>query len=103
MDALYCLLYEGSGYANRLTSLMENEDLAPLWWVKSLRTSFRHDVDHGDPRKSQKKHVEIGEIYFTLVGSKRPKRPSDWSAAQVALFEHTADFLRKLLDVVDPD
>ena len=103
VDALYILIYEGSGYASRLTDLMTDEELTTLWWIKTLRTSIRHDVDHGDERKSQKKHSEIGEVYYALVRQMRPKRAADWSAAQVVLYEYTANLLRSVLDIVDPN
>ena len=103
VDALYFLIYEGSGSAKRLTEIMTDEELTTVWWIKTLRTSIRHDIDHGDERKSQKKHIEIGEVYSALVGQKRPKRGTDWTTAQVVLFEHTANFLRRVLNIIDPD
>ena len=66
MDTLYFLIYEGSGNAKRLTELMTDEELTTVWWIKTLRTSIRHDVDHGDERKSKRKHLEIGEVYSAL-------------------------------------
>ncbi len=102
VDALYFLIYEGSGDAKRLTDLMTDEELTTVWWIKNLRTSIRHDIDHGDKRKSQKKHLEIGGVCSTLVGKRRPNRQADWATAQVALYEYTADFLRRVLDTVDP-
>ena len=103
VDALYFLIYEGTGNANRLTDLMTDADLATVWWIKALRTSIRHDIDHGDKRKSEKKHVEIGEVYKALVGYRRPRRRADWSAAQVSLMECTANLLRTLFDTVEPN
>ena len=103
VDALYILIYEGSGSASRLTDLMTDAELTTVWWIKTLRTSMRHDVDHGDERKSRKKHSEIGEVYYALVGQMRPKLAADWSAAQVVLYEYTADLLRSVLDIVDPN
>ena len=103
VDALYFLIYEGSGTANRLNEIMDDKELTTVWWIKSLRTSIRHDIDHGDKRKSRKKHIEIGEVYSALVGQKRPKRPKQWTTAQIVLYEHTADLLRRVFDLVEPD
>jgi hypothetical protein len=102
VDALYCLLYEGSGDAKRLTELMSDEELMALWWVKTLRTSLRHDVDHGDPRKARSRHVEIGDVYIRLISRRRPIRAAHWSAAQTALFTAAAQLLRALRDRIDP-
>ena len=103
VDALYFLVYEGSGNAKRLTELMTNAELTTVWWIKALRTSIRHDIDHGVKRKSKKKHVEIGEVYKALVGYRRPRCRSDWSAAQVSLMECTANLFRALFDTVEPN
>ena len=101
VDALYFLLYEGSGYAKRLTEVMSQQDLEILWWIKKLRASFRHDLDHGPESKSRKQHVEIGEVYRQLIGSKRPTRAAQWSEAQVSLYDLSASLLRRVLDVVE--
>ena len=101
VDGLYFLLYEGSGEAKRLLAKLSDEELEILWWVKTLRTGFRHDVDHGDRSKTRKKRVEIGDVYSSLIGRKRPTTRAEWSAAQVALCDHVARFLRDVLDRVD--
>jgi len=101
VDALYFLLYEGSGDAKRLTEVMSQQDLEILWWIKKLRRSFRHDLDHGPESKSRKQHIEIGEVYRQLIGNKRPTCAAQWSEAQVSLYDFSASLLRRVLDVVE--
>lgn len=101
VDALYFLLYEGSGDAKRLTEVISQQDLEILWWIKKLRRSFRHDLDHGPESKSRKQHIEIGEVYRQLIGNKRPTCAAQWSEAQVSLYDFSASLLRRVLDVVE--
>ena len=100
IDALYFVLYEGSGNANRLTDVMSREDLEPLWLLKKLRTFYRHDLDHGHRSKAKSQHIEIGGVFRQLIG-RRPRRRAEWSAAQVSLYDLSARLLRRVLDAVE--
>ena len=101
VDALYCLLYEGSGDAARLIEVLSDQELESLWYVKTLRTSYRHDIDHGKESRSAKRHLEIGEVYQNLIRRPMPTRSSHWSTAQVALLDRVSHLLRNLFDTLD--
>ena len=58
VDSLYQLLYEGSGDAGRILQILTNEESATLWDIKHLRTSFRHDIEHGNQNKYLKKSLK---------------------------------------------
>lgn len=78
VDALYFLLYEGAGGTkNRLTDIVPDEVLAPLWQLKHLRLHYRHDIEHGDDRDIKKKYEKIARAFRSLCGRDLPSRPGD--------------------------
>lgn len=82
IDSLYKLLYEGNGGQNlRVTNLLSDEECGTLWDIKSLRTDFRHDTDHGKEKDFLKKKKEIGRIYKTLCGKEKPLKHKEWVEA----------------------
>jgi hypothetical protein len=97
-DALYFLLYEGSGYAARLLNIVDEEVLEPMWWLKKLRTDFRHDVGHGNQSKIQSALKNTGDTYKRLIGCARPRYNRDWGAAQLALYEDLFCMLNKIYE-----
>jgi hypothetical protein len=66
IDALYKLFYEGSGTCARLPAPPPEFVMD----VKHLRTSIRHDVDHGEMNKSAAKRKHIGEIFQKYSGQR---------------------------------
>ena len=74
IDALYFLIYEGSGGCKRLPQ--PPADFAMD--IKFLRTAIRHDVDHGNNRdiekkyKNSKKHTNIEPNIFQTIIKKTP-------------------------------
>ncbi len=88
IDCLYFLVYEGSGTANRLVTVVGKDALAPLWWVKHLRLGFRHDIEHGNEREILDKFVAIGKAYMSLIGVEKPRSQKDWVQAQLVLYQH---------------
>jgi hypothetical protein len=86
IDYLFFLIYEGSGTANRLVSLVDKDMLGPLWWVKYLRLEFRHDIQHGSEKEIVRKFKNIADTYMSLIGTERPRSQKEWMAAQLALY-----------------
>ncbi|MBU0596126.1 hypothetical protein KJ567_05540 [Candidatus Bipolaricaulota bacterium] len=99
VDALYFLLYEGSGYAKRLTDKLSDENLEPLWLIKRLRSGFRHDLDHGDQRDVRRKRHQLGEDFVDLCGQARPAAAAAaaWRAAQGELLRRAVELLHLVL------
>jgi hypothetical protein len=96
IDALFFLLYEGSGgSSSRLSSLLSDEDLQPLWRLKNFRLNYRHDIEHGDNREIAKKHQKIGAAFVAIVGKSIPARPAEWTSAQAELYKQLFDMLTK--------
>lgn len=69
VDALFFLLYEGSGASSsRLASILSQEDLQPLWRLKHLRLHYRHEIEHGDSKEIAKKHQKVGTAFIAIAG-----------------------------------
>jgi len=96
VDALYFLLYEGSGDGARLTESFSPDRLEALWLLRHLRLGARHDLDHGKPKEVTKKARTVGEAYEDLIGVPIPKTKAEWQGAQSALYEKLAEMLDDL-------
>lgn len=96
VDALFFLLYEGSGDAARLTSKYDTTRLDALWLLKHLRLGARHDLDHGNGTKANKKFEQVGAAYNELIGMPLPKAREDWKSAQLVLYERIVAMLEDI-------
>jgi hypothetical protein len=97
IDALYFLLYEGAGGTkNRLTDIVSDEMLEPLWRLKHLRLHYRHDIEHGNDRDIRKKYESIAAAFRALCGRDLPSRPGEWTIAQVALYAQLVSMLERI-------
>lgn len=101
IDYLFFFLYEGSGEAKRLVELAGDSLLEPIWTLKHLRLSARHDVDHGQAGKVRAKHKKIGDAFGSLIGRRVATKARDWTRAQLALYEQLESMLRAILDKLD--
>jgi hypothetical protein len=97
IDHLFFLLYEGSGTANRLIPIVNESFLAPLWKVKLLRLSARHDIDHGSRKEVEKKKSKIRDTYISLISKTLPIRQSDWQKAQLQIYIEIDLMLQKII------
>lgn len=101
VDALYFLLYEGAGGTkNRLTDIVPDEVLAPLWRLKHLRLHYRHDIEHGDDRDIKKNYEKIATAFRSLCGRDLPSRPGEWTVAQVTLYSQLVGMLERVEGVL---
>jgi len=98
IDQLYFLLYEGSGSAKRLIPIASDSNLQPIWTLKHLRLSARHDVDHGDRLSIQEKRMNIRNAFTFLLGKVMPITPGDWQRAQLRLYEEIDLMLKTILE-----
>ncbi len=100
IDSLYMLLYEGSGDATRITEILSKENCTTLWDIKHLRTSFRHDVEHGKEKDISKKQILIGKAYESICGKVLPIKQKDWVTAHYKLFCNVNNFLDVLIEQI---
>jgi hypothetical protein len=101
IDSLYFLLYEGSGEAKRLLSICSDEDLKPLWMIKSLRNFSRHDLEHGPASKINKKRETVANYFISLINKPLPIKTGDWGKAQLVLYKETNLMLSRILADVE--
>jgi hypothetical protein len=94
IDALYKLLYEGSGTCSCLPAPPPDFVMD----VKHLRTGIRHDVDHGEINKSAAKRKQIGKIFKKYSGklTKEDCRDADFIVAHLRLLKGTRALLMSL-------
>lgn len=93
IDDLYFLLHEGPG--SRLEKKPQVfED------ISQLRSSLRHDLDHGKPGKVAKKQKNIGTVFSQYAGSPSPQTvaPERFPAIQGSIL---AKVLSGLADIED--
>ncbi len=101
IDGLYFLLYEGAGSANlRLCGMASDDDLTPLWHLKQLRLHFRHDIEHGNKSSVLKKYEKIDRAFMAIIGTKKPKRSSEWVSAQLNLYEQLLGMLEIIYEAI---
>jgi len=94
IDAIYFLIYEGSGNCNRLPSPPPEFAMD----VKFLRTGLRHDLDHGDKAEIVKKRIRKGNVFEKFSGKKTPNEcgPEDFVATQLRILAAAQSFLEAL-------
>lgn len=94
VDALYFLVYEGSGACSRLPSPPPEFSMD----VKFLRTAIRHDVDHGSPGAIKKKRQHAGEAFEKYSGKKTPEEcgPEEFLSTQLRILQGLLSFLTEL-------
>lgn len=89
IDALYFLLYENLERIKKVVtdSAVRNESVYEcIFAVKSIRTDFRHDFEHGKDTAIKKKRKEINDYYKKYCG-KIPLKQKDFSLLQKNLFQ----------------
>lgn len=95
VDALYFLIYEGSGSCKRLPSPPPDFVMD----VKFLRTSLRHDVDHGDSNEVRKKHIRNADVFKKYSGKVTLGEcsPEEILVTQLRIMEEVLLFLKTLI------
>lgn len=62
IDALYEIVYEGSGGLSRVPASVKKDE-SIVFTIKFVRADMRHDLDHGDAKEVAKKKERLAEIY----------------------------------------
>lgn len=95
MDALYCLLYEGTGNGQRLGDVLPDV----VRDVQHLRTQLRHDVDHGEASKARAKMKKLGQVFAKYANVTSPEllRPENFPLVQARILTRVEATLHQLL------
>jgi hypothetical protein len=67
IDALYEIIYEGSGSLARIPDRLRRED-SILMAIKFIRADIRHDLEHGTQKDIQEKKQRLAGIYKYYSG-----------------------------------
>jgi hypothetical protein len=67
MEALYEIIYEGSGSLSRIPDSLKGED-SVLLAIKFIRADIRHDLEHGSQKEIQAKKQRLAGIYRSYTG-----------------------------------
>ncbi len=94
IDALYKIIYEGSGSGSRLGSPLP----VIVDDIKTLRTDLRHDIDHGKRSKIKAKEKEIAETVKKYTGklSIQLLGEEDFIVLQLGLLDGLKNYLETL-------
>jgi len=95
IDALYFLVYEGSGNCNRLPSSPPPDFVMD---VKFLRADIRHDLDHGAKKNVAKKITRNAAVFEKYSGKKTPEEcgPDEFLIIQLRVLQALVQFLTNL-------
>ena len=94
IDALYFLVYEGSGNSKRLPSPPPDFAID----VKSLRAGVRHDLDHGPESEVSKKVIRNSDVFHKYSGKRTPEEcgPDEFMSVQLKILQALVSFLTAL-------
>lgn len=94
IDALYFLVYEGSGNCKRLP--LPPPDFAMD--IKFLRADLRHDLDHGTENEVAKKITRSSTIFQKYSGKRTPEEcgPDEFLSVQLRVLQALVQFLSEL-------
>ena len=97
IDALYEIIYEGSGSLNRIPDILKKDDSVGLT-IKHLRADIRHDLEHGKPKEIRKKRERLARIYekYTGMTSLSSLEHTDFPQFQLNLLKEVKLFLENL-------
>lgn len=108
IDGLYFIFYEnlehikllvGGGDKKKGDQIIRDEDVYQIIFnVKTIRSDLRHDLDHGDDTKKNKKFLEVGECYKKYCGN-RPLKPKDFRKLQEGLYDDLLVLIDKIISL----
>lgn len=103
IDALYKIIYEGTGNLKRTPENFKEKDDFIGFEIKHLRTDLRHDYEHGKEKDIQKKKKIISEIYKKYTGKSAVSSltKSLFNKMQQNLLENVLLFLKELKNSLD--
>ena len=94
IDALYKIVYEGSGAGSRLGSPLPDI----VSHITTLRTDLRHDVDHGKKSKIRAKEKRLAETVTKYSGKSSIQLlgKEDFLALQLGILDALKNYLETL-------
>jgi hypothetical protein len=98
IDALYKIIYEGSGSGKRLGSPLPNM----VRDIVALRTDLRHDVDHGKQSKIRAKEKQLTKIVMKYSGKSSIQLlgKEDFLALQLGILDGLKNYLAAFMAMI---
>lgn len=97
VDALYVLLYEGAGDAQRITHWIDASACEALWTLKQLRNVWlRHDPEHGSSTDQAKKFQKLRGGLGFLGLTHLPTNPIEFQLLYERLLHELLNMLGEL-------
>ncbi|MBR6084037.1 MAG: hypothetical protein IKP61_00275 [Spirochaetales bacterium] len=106
IDGLYFVFYENLehikglvGFGSSTTGdeiVRREDDYQCIFRVKTMRSDFRHDLEHGSTRDRIKKQKEVGNCYQRYCGN-RPLKERDYKKLQEKLYDEILILEEKLI------
>ena len=110
IDDLYFIFYEnlehiksllGNGDRDKGDLIVRNNELYKcIFDIKTIRSDYRHDLDHGDNKK--KKLFNVGECYKQYCGY-RPCHAKDYRKVQDGLYNKILELQLLLISIICPE
>jgi hypothetical protein len=97
IDALYEIIYEGSGSLKRIDDSFKKDDFVGFT-IKHIRSDLRHDLERGDAIEVKKKKERLAKIYekYSSKTSLSSLTNEDFPKIQVQLLRDVKSFLEGL-------
>lgn len=97
IDALYEIIYEGSGGLKRLPESLRVDD-SVVFVIKHIRNEFRHDLEHGEEKDVSKRGKRLTKIYRKHTGktSVSSLATEDFTKFQLDILRELRSLLLKL-------
>ena len=94
MDALYEIIYEGSGSLKRIPDDFKKEGFIGFN-IKLLRNDLRHDLEHGEDKEIKEKKMRLSKIYqhYTAKTTISSLGAADFADFQVKILGELRMFL----------
>lgn len=97
VDALYEIIYEGSGSLGRIPQSLKEDD-SIVFTIKLVRADLRHDLEHGKEKDIKKKRERLSRIYQRYVDKTAINSlgSRDFSKLHLDLLKEVVSFLEEL-------
>lgn len=109
IDFLYFVFYEniehikiliGDGDKNKGDKIMRDQEIYQcIFQIKTIRSDFRHDLDHGSAKDRKVHFKNVGDCYKRYCGN-RPIKPKEYKQLQDRLYDDVISLENHLISML---
>ena len=96
IENLYILVYEGSGYRQRLPIKLDDKKIVQK--IKLFRNHYVHDPDKGSQSEVRRRYRQIGDFFQEFIGTRAPSSEELWSLAGKEVLVRLNKFLNLMIE-----